>query len=169
MKSVNNETITESISDFTAIATILNTIEDEKPFTNAKTPSWFGSVQCATGQENRVNSDISCATYQSISVDDVSCNNTQARDHYVYVNGEVAAVSSCYPIHDFLMNHQSTQGVNPSSPDGLNYLSLTNMMNPAVFKETGNEKRMNMSKIYFRIKIKIKRIAETGPFMQYVA
>ncbi|MFA5947955.1 MAG: pilus assembly PilX N-terminal domain-containing protein [Candidatus Gracilibacteria bacterium] len=144
------ETITESISDFTAIATVLNAISENNPFTNAVNPSWFGSVSC-TDHADRVNPDILCQPYQSDvskSSDDVFCNNTEARDHYVYINGEVVAVSSCYPIESFLSDHQPEV----SGSNGLNYLSLTNMMNPAVFKDTfTNEDKARMSKIYFRI------------------
>ena len=86
-----------------------------------------------------------------------SCNNREARDYYYYENGEVNSIIGCYPIIDFMGQHMSTSteiGTTVNSATGLNYISLTNLMNPAMFKEDvgGNYRgKRDMSKIFYRL------------------
>ncbi|MBU1152316.1 hypothetical protein KJ632_05870, partial [Patescibacteria group bacterium] len=149
MKDTEEGYVTESISDFTAALTFKNEVGS----TYAKSPSWFGTKQC--------NGDkIKCLRVDAArSSDENLCNNREARDYYVYESGELASIASCYPIADFMREHQ--EGV--AGATGLNYLSLTNMMNPAMLKDTvevgedGQEKirgeyaKRELSRLYFRV------------------
>jgi len=140
---------TEAISDFTAVS------KGSSPMG----PSWFGTISC-DGQEGRYTDKINCPIYLSggvpvaveydndleASVITGGCTNQQAREHYVYgadrrVDQNLGDISQCYPIKNFM--------VGGTDPHKLNYLTLTNLMNPAVFKEELDEKEM--SKIYFRV------------------
>lgn len=147
---------TESISDFTALSLLNQTEGKEKKSTNAETPTWFGSVSCSD-QNDRYTGEIKCTSYPKIGGqaekttigDQIAktvvgdCSYTEAREHYVYVNGEVQSTETCYPIANFLSGHK------------LNYLTLTNMMNPAVFDDNkfNEEERIARSKLYFRIEL----------------
>jgi len=130
--------VTESVSDFTALSALNNS-----EATNPAYPSWFGTVDCDYS-DDRYSSDIECASYAAPAGEDW-CTNLQAREYYSYIySGDDRSVGSddikhCYPIKDFLNGHK------------LNYLSLTNLMNPAVFKE-GIDKE-SLSKIYFRVEL----------------
>lgn len=150
--SVKNNT--ESVSDFTALS-MLNT-SGEKKSTNADNPSWFGSVSCNNAKGERYTDKIKCNEYaypdagttQKAQIgEDLaktvvgSCDNTKAREHYVYANGELQSTVECYPISDFLSGHK------------LNYLTLTNMMNPSVFREDKWLDKAAMSKLYFRVEL----------------
>ncbi|MCK9186580.1 hypothetical protein M0P48_04030 [Candidatus Gracilibacteria bacterium] len=146
---------TESISDFTALS-MLNTA-GEKNATNAANPSWFGSVRCQQAKGERYTNKIVCEDYgfgedfQEVTLgEDVAktvvgnCDNTKAREHYVYENGEVQSTVPCYPISTFLEGHR------------LNYLTLTNLMNPSVFDDKAvptEAQRIAMSKLYFRVEL----------------
>ncbi len=152
---------TESISDFTALSTWAQGegLNAKKNVTDAKRPSWFGSVNCSANANANANKGerytdkITCIGYgsgaQAVHLgDDIAktvvgnCLNTEAREHYIYANGEVQSTASCYPISTFLQEHR------------LNYLTLTNLMNPAVFDDKFNEdEKLAMSKIYFRIEL----------------
>ncbi len=145
---------TDSIDDFTAVAAG-HTASGEEVYAGAERPSWFGSVDCDEQNSNdRINNNIKCEPY---AVADGTakagsyrpCTNTEARDYYFYVGGEVDSVKACYPISDFMGNHQ--EGFEGAT--GLNYLSLTNMMNPAVFKDAimGESELAAKSRIYFRV------------------
>ncbi|MFA6306024.1 MAG: hypothetical protein WC651_04885, partial [Candidatus Gracilibacteria bacterium] len=150
-ENVKNKT--ESVSDFTALST-LNKAGEKDP-TNAKNPSWFGSVRCNQVNGERYTDEIECTDYgfgkgyqETTLGQDVAktvvgnCDNTEAREHYVYANGEVQSTVSCYPISDFLKEHK------------LNYLTLTNLMNPSVFNDDFSEdKKIAMSKLYFRVEL----------------
>lgn len=148
MKNVAGDFVTESISDFTAISSALNNSTGETLMTNAERPSWFGTKACEG------NDGIVCSAYQiatNKSEGGQNCSNIQVRDYYVYVGDEVAYVKDCYSIEEFMKNHQP--GVNDAQ--GLNYLSLTNMMNPAVFDvnylRAHSLEPKDASRIYFRI------------------
>ncbi len=151
MRKVEGDYITESINDFTAVSSFSGT----DPTTNAARPSWFGTVNCdERGDEN---SGISCVSYARNQGD--NCSNLEARDYYQYEENtnerqEVAGIIPCYPISEFMTNHQTADEEDSTGATGLNYLSLTNMMNPAVFNETKyrtDQQREDASKIYFRV------------------
>lgn len=138
--------VTESINDFTAASR-----DTEGGFTNASKPSWFGSVSCEE-KDGFPDDAIACSIYNApeglvpenlygFDVYKDSCSPTKAREHYVYRNGEVDFVQYCYPIKDFLTEHQ------------YNYLTLTNLMNPAVLddQEYDKDHRNQLSRLYFRV------------------
>ncbi|MFA6992340.1 MAG: pilus assembly PilX N-terminal domain-containing protein [Candidatus Gracilibacteria bacterium] len=166
-KDTTGNYVTDSIDDFTAVSSMLNTDNQA----SAKKPSWFGSYNCSYvsmgPQVSYQNLDkkfsmigpdaIVCVPYEDVwNTGDGACTNTQARDYYNYVDGKVESVSGCYEIGQFMEDHMPSENAVSaagSSPTGLNYLSLTNLMNPAMFKpDLGNylEKR-DMSKIFFRV------------------
>ena len=134
--------VTESINDFTAV-----TVTDSGAVTNAAAPTWFGSVSCETDDEKGI------VCYQYGELDPIlienedgqmiyagSCLPTQAREHYFYSGGKVEEVKHCYDIGTFLENHE------------YNYLTLTNLMNPAVFSIDFNKAtREKKSRLYFRV------------------
>ncbi|MBT3864507.1 hypothetical protein HOE67_03705 [Candidatus Peregrinibacteria bacterium] len=134
---------TESISDFTAVTSVIGGGE-----TGAELPSWFGSLKCAV--EPGMHDLIECNDYfegapgePTVSDDgqyiyNVSCLVTEAREHYLYDNDGVG-VKDCYPIADFLEDHN------------YNYLTLTNLINPAVFKSVKDEERRQKARLYFRV------------------
>ncbi len=143
---------TESISDFTALS-LLNNAGEKNP-ANAANPSWFGSISCSNAKGERYTDGIKCVQYGSQEYQEVhlgndiaktvvgNCLNTQAREHYIYENGEVLSTASCYDISTFLQEHK------------LNYLTLTNLMNPSVFADSIPEsRRLDMSKLYYRIEL----------------
>jgi len=149
---ISKENKTESISDFTALS--MQNKAGEKDPTNASIPSWFGSVSCSASKSDRYTDKITCTEYGDKGYQDVhlgndiaktvvgNCLNTQAREYYVYDAGQLQAVDSCYPISSFLEGHK------------LNYLTLTNMMNPAVFDDKFNEdEKLAMSKLYYRLEL----------------
>jgi len=147
---------TESINDFTAVTVSVDTSYQ----TDAKIPTWFGSVDCDGGDIEK--DGITCADYDGLPAvntsvsrgvesyfdDDsgqyiynVICSPIQAREFYAYEDGEVV-VKPCYNIKDFLVNHD------------FNYLTLTNMMNPAVFDSIySKDDRMKLSRLYFRVEV----------------
>jgi len=144
---------TETISDFTALSTFNEADEDGNYQTDAAEPSWFGSVACQQGGGDRYTDEIMCNPYYStvtqgpIEVGNQEalrlniCDNTQAREHYVYINGEVSVVD-CYSIRDFLAGHR------------LNYLTLTNLMNPSVFRDDLSKVQTRaLSQLYFRVEL----------------
>ncbi len=154
MKNTPEGYTTDSIDDFTAVASG-HTASGDEVYAGAESPSWFGSVDCDEQSENdRVNDNIKCEAY-AVSEGTAKagsyrpCTNMEARDYYFYVGGEVDSVKACYPISDFMINHQA--GVQDAT--GLNYLSLTNMMNPAVFKDAiaSASEVAAKSRIYFRV------------------
>jgi hypothetical protein len=166
---------TETISDFTAISTekqyaapeAEDVINGQADFGNiAKVPSWFGSIMCGPHAGIRETDLINCAAYspkktykstklyedgdsenQGYEADLVlgQCDNTEAREVYVYGGDgkldENDEIADCYPIKSFLENHH------------LNYLVLTNLMNPAIFKESDPVKKNILSRLYYRIEV----------------
>ena len=149
---------TYSISDFTAISSLGFVGFDEITTSGSAKPSWFGSVDCDT-KDGHFPDTIECAAmggggaYKDYDPEMESalvlgtCTNTQAREHYDYAMAENKKISSeniieCYEIGDFLPNHR------------LNYLTLTNMVNRAVFREDLNiEEKEAISKIYYRVEL----------------
>lgn len=142
--------VTESVSDFTALSAY--SVGGETHATSVKYPSWFGTADCddssQVSQNDRYSDEIICAAYTEnivVSDDDKVCSNLQAREYYFYTyegddrSIEDGGIQTCYPVKSFLDSHK------------LNYLSLTNLMNPAVFKE-GLDKE-SLSKIYFRVEL----------------
>lgn len=138
--------ITESINDFTAVSN-----DTAGGFTNAGKPSWFGSVDCNTDDESLSYGKVGCTFYESQIKDEKvdstnkfdiyagTCWPTEAREHYYYENENVEAVQYCYPIRDFLIGHS------------YNYLTLTNLMNPAVFEGKSKAEGLKLSRLYFRV------------------
>lgn len=139
---------TETISDFTAVSN----------GTDAVGPSWFGTVSC-NEFPGRVVPKIICRPYAVEDVREVIaedgttvfsgiCSNTQAREFYDYVGGvedrviEEENIAECYPIEQFLDNHH------------LNYLTLTNLFNPSVLKESLRpDMKEALSKLYIRVEL----------------
>lgn len=164
--------VAETIGDFTSLS-VLNKAETDQSFlTNATRPSWFGTEKCNANhlqdeEGERYNEDIICSDYYvnrggsfgSFKVDvdtqvaDIIagvCSQTQAREFYQYLgNGDQRKLSqeniqSCYPIKNFLRDHK------------LNYLTLTNLINPSVFKdsvELNGRTKEALSKLYFRVEL----------------
>lgn len=110
---------TESISDFTAVTAAL-----DGTFTSATQPSWFGTKPCEGF--GRYTDMIKCLAYQFDSDPQIqNCNQMQAREFYLYsfIDGERSnEVVKCWPLSRFISDHK------------LNYLTLTNLINPSVFK-----------------------------------
>lgn len=143
--------VTETISDFTAFS----------DGTNAKKPSWFGSVDC--GRPGELDPGVRCLNYQSVrtvggqgvaSGLDISetltglCMQTEAREFYNYSGAlndreiEQEDIFDCYSIKTFLQNHT------------LNYLTLTNFFNPAVLEPgLSPDKKEAVSKLYVRVEL----------------
>jgi hypothetical protein len=167
MKNVGGSYVTEAISDFTAF-----TKATGGEFTDAENPSWFGTVKCdgknnvvdGSGVSVRVAEEITCSNYVVMPspVDPnnpqqtINCNaSTDARDFYGIENGEIRN-QGCYSIKTFVDKLQpATGGQSPANgATGLNYLSLTNIMNPAMFDEKKYStivSREKASRIYFRV------------------
>lgn len=154
MRKEGEQYITESIGDLTAFSSG-SAPSGGNVFANVAKPSWFGTADCDQ-MENRAGgiSGISCVDYdKSIilqSEDGQICTNTEARDFVGYIDGEVRTIFDCYSISKFLQDH--LPGVNGST--GLNYLTLTNMMNPSVFddeKYPTIRERNALSRLYFRV------------------
>ncbi|MFH1533884.1 MAG: pilus assembly PilX N-terminal domain-containing protein [Nitrospirota bacterium] len=146
--------ITESLHDFTAVSSAQNVNSGEQFVTNATEPSWFGTIECGAGGD-RINSDIICHVYQNPgeSFEGQYCINTEARDFYLYDSqGErFQAKLPCFSIWEFLQRNNPDNF--PGEATGLNYLSLTNLMNPAMLDPEmfNNEERLAASRIYFRV------------------
>ena len=151
--------VTESISDFTALSMINNWGDDPNFIisSNATVPSWFGTIDCDEGND-RYTDQITCPPYfykneikvdtqdfgQISKIDAGTCSHTEAREFYLYKYylGERKLIGdnirSCYPIEFFIQSHD------------LNYLTLTNLINPAVFKDPTNNK---LSQLFFRVEL----------------
>lgn len=154
MRKEGEKYVTESIGDLTAFSSGSAPSGDDV-YANVDRPSWFGTVDCdQMGDRASGISSIKCVDYDlSVilqSKEGQVCSNTQSRDYVGYINGEVRTIYDCYDIGKFLSEH--APGVNGST--GLNYLTLTNMMNPAVFdddKYPTLRERIEMSRLYFRV------------------
>ncbi|MFA7685394.1 MAG: pilus assembly PilX N-terminal domain-containing protein [Candidatus Gracilibacteria bacterium] len=156
MKKHGQDFGTESISDFSAFASDLN----NGAVADAANPSWFGTVACdAVPDDSRVTDSIICHLYESRSSSGGSCQATDARDYYGLDDAGDLETKDCWGIGQFLNDHQVT--VNDST--GLNYLSLTNIMNPAMLVDS-IENKENYSKIYFRVEtyddLTVREVAE---------
>ena len=177
MKNDSGRYVTDSIDDFTAVSTAHSpTGEDFTARANA--PSWFGSYDCSADSSVPITSDssvnnmavigqggIQCVPYSDVvsagyGEGNMACSNTQARDYYVYQDGKVTSIQGCYEIGSFMDSHlppSAEIGPGSTSATGLNYISLTNIMNPAMFKNDdliglGNyEEKRKKSRIFFRI------------------
>lgn len=151
---------TESISDFTALSKVNYAVDDKSNFsTNAKNPSWFGSVSCSgrdVSDKPRYEPDVECIGYsgdtqmiydssQKSAIYAGICDNKSAREYYDYSGDreiDSEDIKDCYPIGDFLSSHS------------LNYLTLTNLMNPSVFDSgLGTDVIAELSKLYFRVEL----------------
>lgn len=154
MRKDGGKYVTESIGDLTAFAAG-SAPNGNNVFANVERPSWFGTVDCDQMSERAVGgANIRCNEYDTSVIlksdGGQICTNIQSRDYLGYVNGEVRTIYDCYDIGKFMEDHQL--GVNGST--GLNYLTLTNMMNPAVFDEDRfrtRVERMSASRLYYRV------------------
>jgi len=161
----DNPGVTESINDFTAVSTVI--AGGEEFATNASAPSWFGSVDPDTVGGEKFYTGIEYWEYQKNPIFDQvqlkdengelledelgnpivqdvyagTCLPTEAREHYSYGTEFTGVdVVHCYRIRDFLVNHE------------FNYLTLTNLMNPAVFPKDWTEtEKLNKARLYYRI------------------
>jgi hypothetical protein len=126
--------MTESISDFTAVS-----VASDGTFTNPKMPSWFGTNPCVgTG---RYTDMIQCQLYTVIS-ETSNCSQMEAREFYLYsfADGErTNEVKHCWPLSRFINEHK------------LNYLTLTNLINPSVFKKPRESDKQ--SSIFYRVEL----------------
>ena len=144
LRDVEGSLVTESIHDFTAVSSAVNISTGEEFDSNAVNPSWFGTMACSASVDNGY---IACSDYTPSYGE---CSHMQARDYYLYDSGEFVAKLDCFGIKTFLDMHQA--GVDGAT--GLNYLSLTNLMNPAMlkpFSENGPKDPIEASDIYFRV------------------
>lgn len=166
--SLSSLGLTETISDFTAVSkqqqssVSVNNVTAEINFGQvARYPSWLGTLSCSSlDGADRYTDQIECIRYGSKNVIDLKntvnpdqeaalfagiCDNTEAREYYKYDGNtemEVEDIKQCYPIKEFLDNHS------------LNYLSLTNLMNPSVFREKiGPDLRLILSRLFFRVEL----------------
>jgi hypothetical protein len=125
--------VTESISDFTAV-----TLSDNGIQTNAEMPSWFGTVKCNFPEDRYAGTQkIICADYTDIK-------NTTAREFYEYkgAGADVITHKEGYLLKDFILNHD------------LNYLTLTNLINPSVLGGNLNSARDDSkTKLFYRIEL----------------
>lgn len=169
--------VTETISDFTAMSMLnFSTIDPAGNVnqgsinSNATGPSWFGTVDCdnpgTDGQKSsRYTNEIFCGDYftggptGAIKIDTESfgqvseivagnCAHTEAREYYEYEyfgdeDRKLSAIGGCYSIKTFLENHD------------LSYLTLTNLINPAVFKAEESKNRQ-LARLFFRIEFFIE-------------
>ncbi|PKL37064.1 hypothetical protein CVV38_04230 [Candidatus Peregrinibacteria bacterium HGW-Peregrinibacteria-1] len=154
MKEVDGRLVTNSIHDFTAVSSLQNRSTGEEFSSDAMSPSWFGTTDCSESilQDDRISDRIRCNVYvyhRPLSDGgSLNCQQTEARDHYVYSGGELISKSSCYSIKNFIDDHVGLDAT------GLNYLTLTNLMNPDVLsvkKYPTLEARMRAARIYFRV------------------
>lgn len=149
MKKDSQDYNTDSISDFTAFVTN----SSGTAFADAEAPSWFGTIDCDASEVSghRITDGIECRDYVPYQVGD--CNaSLQARDYYgMDADGNITN-TGCKNISEFVTDHQV--GALAGKATGLNYLSLTNIMNPAMFDESvyGTiAAREKASRIYFRV------------------
>ncbi|MBI5753600.1 pilus assembly PilX N-terminal domain-containing protein [Candidatus Peregrinibacteria bacterium] len=129
--------LTESISDFTAVSATTN-----GRFTDPAAPSWFGTSPCADAK-GRYTDAIGCANYVSISSE--NCSQMEAREFYLYNNSadggrNIGEVRHCWPLSRFIHDHK------------LNYLTLTNLINPVVFA-AGSSMNDAKTKLYYRVEL----------------
>jgi len=153
----NNNYITESISDFMPLA---KTTSEE--FSSAAMPSWFGTIKCSekdqdldeNGDPVRITDGIECRDYDVLSYDPSSgndeCDNASlwARDYYASTGLDIKN-TGCKKIELFVHERLATESPNADGYTGLNYLSLTNIVNPAMFKNYDNKE--DLAKLYFRV------------------
>ncbi len=160
--------------------------------THAATPSWFGSrsTGCEGDESQRYTTGIDCLPYSeghsdSIDVEsidddsggeqlsdytqradiyDVGCWPWEAREYYRYeyqsFDGErylpTENIEDCFNIKEFMGSHD------------LKYLTLTNLVNPAVFNDeiqANTLKKEALSKLYYRVEFfedETKPYPETG-------
>ena len=130
--------VTESISDFTSVSTLTNGAK-----TMAERPSWFGTTE-NWDKENLVSGRYTDKIHYTQYAYDPSrgeCNVTEAREFYLYTFAEgqrTNDVTRCYKLADFMGNHK------------LNYLTLTNLINPSVLKSSRDDSK---TKLYYRVEL----------------
>lgn len=143
---------TESISDFTAVSVKTENLTGDKSETSAMFPSWFGSKTC-TVLEGHFPVDFVCLPYgktiekiygteDKAALFKGNCLPTEAREYYDYHGGKELVdsdIKDCYEIGNFLKDHS------------FKYLTLTNLMNPAVFTDNAYSNKDVLSRLYFRV------------------
>lgn len=165
---------TEAISGYAPLSNITYIMDDvEESFrTRATNPSWFGTVDCSSHEEagERLGEmGIDCIPYHYDALDKFDweeiedyedltpdqfaslyfgeCRFNEAKEFYKYDReGHVEQIYDCYPINEFLRSHR------------LNYLSMTNLINPDLFVREvpgalTDEQVERFSKIYFRVEL----------------
>jgi len=159
-KFVDGSYATDSMSDFVPV-----TVNSLGANTNATQPSWFGTsnIPCLDRKNDVAGFPIECIAYDAlknwfVSEENTSCSNIEARDHYKYTwwssDSKYLAeddVKNCYSIQKFVAIENGNPGLNNAT--GLNYLTLTNMMNPSMFKGGSLKNRTDWSTLYFRIEV----------------
>jgi len=156
MRHTKDGYVTESINDFTAVSSFQNKRKGESLISNSAKPSWFGTKKCDDSSD-RITDSIECTPYQTSLVQgDVgdgshaACSNKTVRDYYLYNDGMFTQVNACYPISSFMESHSSEN----SDVTGLNYMTLTNMMNPTMLNDdvySTEHAREIASRIFYRI------------------
>jgi hypothetical protein len=162
----NGELRTEAISGYAPLSNLTYRAEGEEGSatfsTNETHPSWFGTVGCGEDASVLGKFGINCVPYgdgakefdverleklentsdpsQIASLFVGVCGNDEAKEYYEYdENGWIETIHGCYKIETFINNHK------------LNYLSLTNLINPDLFKV--DIKGDTSPKIYFRVQL----------------
>jgi len=150
----------ESIGDFSPVSSLIKSDSNEVLNSNAENPSWFGSKVCTdVNSDYRYTDDIVCRPYGVAQIEEVStvetegqiapnfkgvCFGTEASEYYDYAeDGKIsrADIKPCYGIENFLNEHE------------FNYLTLTNMMNPAVFSDIALGNVDQLSRLYYRVEL----------------
>ena len=142
--------VTESISDFMPLAQTSG-----GDFADADNPSWFGTANCSDSElavDRITDGIVICNDYAILNydVEEKKCNDASlwARDYYAST-GDKIENTGCKNIGDFVIDRQATESPLANGATGLNYLSLTNIVNPAMFKDYDNKE--DMAKLYFRV------------------
>lgn len=157
LKDYSGDIVSESIGDFVPAYALRDNSAPEGKISpsNYTNPSWFGTVNCNNLQEqsgeNRYSSLIRCNPYsfqegERVAIGDNvaeryigQCFGTQASEFYdLGPDRELDRedIQNCYSIQKFVKEHE------------LNYLTLTNLVNPGLFKERGQREKF---RIYYRV------------------
>lgn len=130
--------VTESISDFTSVSTLTGGLK-----TMAEKPSWFGTMDNWDSKGLVSGRYTDKIAYTPYTPSPGGCGVTEAREFYLYKSGEtgkseIDQVRHCYKLADFMSNHI------------LNYLTLTNLINPSVLNASKDDRK---TKLYYRVEL----------------
>lgn len=137
-KKTTKSMVTESISDFTSVSTLTGGLK-----TMAEKPSWFGTMDNWDSKDLVSGRYTDKIAYTPYTPSPGGCGVTEAREFYLYKSGEagkseIDEVSHCYKLARFMNDHI------------LNYLTLTNLINPSVLKSSKDDKQ---TKLYYRVEL----------------